>query len=227
MRHARLSREKVDRIRQRESLHHLVEHAERLELVNDKVVVLEKLPAPVDEHGIPRIDIMFDGLLGQMATRAYVWTGAFDLHHMATPKADYTVAYGGVGSEFRSQTQLKVNLSRLMHKLAHDLFEITRPTSETVMKQAILESQQTKDLFAITGERVEDPDEMLRRAHEALSGMAEPRVDMMPSLDVLADMKLDELRRTVASLVRVRSYDEKKLIHPALRPKSMLRQRVA
>ena len=220
-------REKVDRIFTRDSLMELVEHAKRLELKNGKVVATDKLPAPVDEYGIPRSDIMLKGLLGQMATRTYVWTGKFDLHHMATPKADYNILPGDVGKQFRGLAPLKIRLPRLMHKAAHELFEITQPTSELVMNQAIAEVNQMKEIYKISTQDAENPDEVIREVHESLSRMREPRVEMMPPLDELASMELNELRRTAKQLTSVQEYNEKKLIHPALRRASAIRRKAA
>ena len=220
-------RAKIEKIRDRTSLRDLVGHAELLKFVNGKVVVEDRLPAPIDEHGIPRVDIMLNRLFGQMATRAYVWTGKFDLHHMATPKADYSVVAGDLGKKFRGLSALKVELPRQMHNLAHEIFEVTRPTGAAEMNQAILEVEQIKTIYSVAKDKDIEPGLAMSRIHGLLEGMSEPRVGMMPELDALADMELDDLRQTAASLVSVRKYRSRQLVHPALRPKSALRQRAA
>ncbi len=191
-------------------------------------MVVDKLPAPIDEFGIPRVPLMMQGLLGQMATRAYVWTGAFDLHHMATPKADYTVIPDNVGAAFRSLPMLKVELPRQMHNFSHELFLTPRrPPSEATMKQAILENEQLRMLYGITSAYdQEGADEALYHVHDALFDMVDPKVDIMPSRESLADMEFDDLCRTVASLVRVRRFANNSLIHPAVRPKAALRHMI-
>ncbi len=227
MRGENLRQIKIDRIRRRESLEGLIGHAERLEFIMGRPVVRDKLPAPIDEHGIPRVDIMMRGLLGQMATTAYVWTGKFDLHHMATPKADYNVVPDNVGTAFRSLAPLKIELPRQMHNFAHELFLTPRtPPTQAVMRQAILENEQLRSLAAGT-EAVMDGSIEEHRVYDMLSDMVDSRVDIMPSREELFDMEFDDLRRAVASLTRVRRFANKQLIHPAVRPKAALRHKVA
>lgn len=215
--------EKIERIRKRDSLEGLVEHAERVEIINGRPLVIDKLPAPVDDLGIPRIDIMLQGLLGQMATQAYVWTGKYDLHHMATPKADYNVVPDNLGQAFRSLPALKLELPRQMHNLSHELFLTPkRPPAEAVMRQAILETEQLRTLYELT-KYSEDPSEVHINVYDALSDMVDPRVDIMPSRELLAEMEFSELRNTVASLIRVRRFAPRQLIHPAIRPREAFR----
>ncbi len=218
--------QKIDRIRRRESLDGLVGHAERVELVKGRAVVVDKLPAPIDEFGIPRVNTMVSELLGQMATQAYVWTGKYDLHHMATPKADYNVIPDNLGQAFRSLPALKVDLPRQMHNLSHELFLTPKtPPSEAVMRQALLENEQLKTLYMLTADN-EDPDAAHLQVYDALSDMVDPRVNIMPSRESLAEMDFLDLRRTVASLIRVRRFAHRPLIHPAVRPRAALRHRV-
>lgn len=217
--------QKIDRIRRRESLDGLVGHAERVEYVNGRAMVVDKLPAPIDEFGIPRVTTMMSGLMGQMATQAYVWTGKYDLHHMATPKADYNVVPDNLGQAFRSLPVLKVDLPRQMHNLSHELFLTPRtPPSEAVMRQAILENEQLKTLYVLTAES--DDEGAYLRVYDALADMVDPRVNIMPSRESLAEMEFADLRRTVASLIRVRRFAHKPLVHPAVRPKAALRHYV-
>ena len=227
MRISELQQEKINRIKRRGSLQGLVGHAAHVELVDGRAVVRDKLPAPIDEHGIPRVDIMLRQLLGQMTTKAYVWTGSFDVHHMATPKADYTVVSDNVGNAFRALPMLKVEVPRQMHALAHALFYVQpRPTSKSVMQHAVLENGQLRTLREIVDAGLDDATTQLL-VHDALDEMVDPRVDIMPSREELAGMELRDLRRTVASLIRVRRYASKPLIHPAIRPRAALRHKVA
>lgn len=220
-------RAKIEKIKDRTSLALLHGHAELIGLSNGQVVALDKLPAPVDEFGIPRTEIMLRRLLGQMATGAYVWTGFIDTHHMATPKSDYNVVADGVGSRFRGLAPLKIEMPRQMHDLAHLLFEFYRPPTVGVMSQAILEVDQGVRISKIVSQVDSDPDVVQRQVHDVLSEMRDPEVNMIPSLDKLADMELDDLRRTVGSLISVQSYRSRRLVHPALRPQSSLRQKAA
>ncbi|UTX51674.1 hypothetical protein KI440_01850 [Candidatus Saccharibacteria bacterium TM7i] len=200
-------------------------HAERLEIINGRPLVVDKLPAPIDEHGIPRVEIMMPQLLGQMATR-YVWTGRFDLHHMATPKADYNIVPDNVGKAFRSLSALKLEIPRQMHNFAHELFlNPRRPPADAVMRQAILENEQMRTLNAIMSDEP-DSDKAQMLVWDALMDMVDPRVDIMPSREELADMEFYDLRRTVASLISVRRYADKTLIHPAIRPREARRHSI-
>lgn len=216
--------EKEQRIQKQTSLKVLVGHVDRLELIDGRAKVIDKLPAPVDEHGIPRVTIMLRELFGQMATSAYVWTGRFDLHHMATPRADYTAVSQGVGAQYRGISQLKVDVPRLMHNLAHELFLTQRhPPHITTMRQALTESEQLGRLARVVGDDSALECVRLGRVHALLEDMKEPQVDIMPSKDVLASLPFDDLRCAVQSLTRVRRYDNASLIHPAIRPKKAAR----
>jgi hypothetical protein len=114
-----------------------------------------------------------------------------------------------------------------MHNLSHELFETQyRPPSIDVMRQAVLENEQLKTLYSIMDEGLSDDDTQLF-IYDALDDMIDPRVDIMPAREDLAAMELDELRHTVASLIRIRRYANKRLIHPVIRPRAALRHKVA
>ena len=189
-------------------------------------MVRDLLPAPVDEEGIPRAELMVQAILGQMATRAYVWTGRFDLHHMGTPKADYSVIADSIGANFRGMSMMKIELPRQMHNLSHALFKTPKVPALSVMNQALLENEQLKALYAITTDEF-NPDTARQKVHAALEDMADPKVNIMPSRESLAALSVDELRLAVGSLTRVRRFTNKSLIHPAVRPMPSLRFKVA
>lgn len=98
-----------ERLRYIRNLNSLVPVTDHTRLIyldeNEQVRIRDKLPAPVDENGIPRPEIMVQRIYENMTTENYVWTGVFDEHHTATPKADYTVVRsasdGNIGSVFR------------------------------------------------------------------------------------------------------------------------------
>ncbi len=221
-----LQGERTKMIRERGSIRNLVGHASLVSMVNGRARVQEKMPAPVDEFGIPRVDVMINRLLGQMATETYVWTGRFDLHHMATPKADYTRVEGNVGSAFRGLPAMKVELPRQMHNLSHAIFQVPTLPEDDVMRQAILENDQLRILNGILGEGYSDSETQFR-IHDTLDEMVDPCVDIMPSREELADMELYDLRHTVASLLRVRRFAKKEFIHSAVRPRPAPRYLVA
>lgn len=227
-----------ERLQQIRSLHSIMPLAEHTDLVDvrtrddgtPQVVITDKLPAPTDEFGIPRPDIMVEQLLGQMATKNFVWSGVFDLHHVATPKADYTVARsrndGDIGSAFRGMSCLKIELPRQMHNFSHAIFELPRRPSTDVMMQALIEVGQLKQLHRTIGEYfgeqrpsdVETAQQLcLRALHAELERMKEPEVGMMPSLNDIADMNFDDVQKLTSSALLVRRFSRRHLIHPAIR----------
>lgn len=218
-------------IRNLDSLAPLSDHTDAIHVNTEgRVEIARKLAPPNDEFGIPRPEIMVEQLLSEMATSNYVWSGRFDEHHLATPKADFTVVRthheGDIGSAFRGLSCLKVELPRQMHNFSHAIFELPGRPSLDVMRQAVMEIGQAKQLQAIINEHF--PDRLhgngdrasqlcVTALHAALERMQEPQVGMLPELSVLADMELDDLRRSVNALIRIRRFSDKKLVHPAIR----------
>lgn len=223
-----------ERLRYIRNLHNLAPlhaHTDILDVdQNGKVVLNNKLAAPIDEFGMPRPEIMIGRLLGQMKTANYVWTGDFDEHHLATPKADYTVVRfkdeGDVGSAFRGLSFLKVNLPRQMHNFSHFIFELPRRPSIEVMRQAVYEVGEAKRLKAIIDEHLPlSPHAITRRVNslclDALSRkierMREPELNLLPGREVLSGMNIEEVKKVLAALLKVRRFSKTHLIHPAIR----------
>lgn len=235
-----MGEERLRFIRNLDSLAPLSDHTDAIHVSDTgRVEVARKLSAPNDDYGIPRPERMVNILLAQMATENYVWSGKFDEHHLATPKADFSVVRshyeGDIGSAFRGLSCLKIELPRQMHNFSHAIFELPGRPSFDVMRQAVFEVGQAKQLQIILNEYLlEYPDAETERSrqlcvsalHAALERMQDPEVGMMPSLESLACMELDELRRAVNSLIRVRRFSDKKLVHPAIRRDTKYRQHV-
>lgn len=227
-------------IRDLDSLAPLSDHTDTI-AVNQEghVEVVRKLPPPNDEFGIPRPELMVEKLLGAMDTENYVWTGRFDEHHLATPKADFTIVRtkneGDVGSAFRGLSCLKIDLTRQMHNFAHAIFELPGRPSIDVMRQALVEVGQAKRLQTICNEylptypeRTTEQDQRLcvGALQRAIEQMKEPEVGMLPRLEALATMELSDLQVTVNALLRVRQFSDKQLVHPAVRRHSGYRHRL-
>lgn len=235
-----MTEERLRYIRSLDSLAPLAGHTPAIEVTSEgRVDVRYKIPAPIDEYGIPRPEIMVERLLGQMATKNYIWTGRFDEHHLATPKADFSVvrtdSEGDIGSAFRGLSCLKIDLPRQMHNFSHVLFELPGRPPVDVMRQAVNEVGQAKQLQLLINEYFpkgsHGTTERIRRlgllaVSDALDAMTEPQVGMIPPLDDLAQMDTDELRCTVNSILRVRCFSDKTLTHPAVRMVGMHRKRV-
>lgn len=228
-------------IRSLQTLVPLNEHTDAIGLADDgRIQVLKRLESPVDEYGIPRPDIMVHRLLGVMATQNYVWPGQFDEHHLATPKADFTIirtnGEGDIGSAFRGLSCLKIELPRQMHNFAHAIFELPGRPSVDTMRQAVFEIGQVKRLQTILNEHLPGYDhtetqQMRKLCMEAIArtieSMQEPEVRMAPSLAELSDMELDDVRICVGSMLRVQRFSKKHLIHPAIRKVQQKQSRIA
>lgn len=226
-----MSEERMRYIRSLETLAPLYAHTDAIDISDEgRVEVRERLSPPVDQYGIPRPEIMIERLLGAMSTKHYVWPGRFDEHHLATPKADFTVirtnSEGDIGSAFRGLACLKIELPRQMHNFSHAIFELPGRPSVDIMRQAVLEVGQAKRLQLIMNEHLPayphvETDQMRRFCIDALQtafeSMVEPEIGMTPSLEEMAIMGLDELRVSMASLLRVRRFSRKYAIHPAIR----------
>jgi|GEM_PF-2495443 len=228
-----MSDERIRYIRSLQTLVPLHEHTDAIGLVDgdeNRIEVLERLPAPLDEYGIPRPEIMVDQLLGLMNTENYVWPGQFDEHHLATPKADFSVVRtsgeGDIGSAFRGLSCLKIELPRQMHNFSHAIFELPGRPSVDVMRQAVLEVGQARQLQGVLNEHLpmhpHAQTAQMRKLcidsiHRVIDTMREPEIAMTPSLETLAGMELDDLRVCVGSLLRVRRFSKKHLIHRAIR----------
>lgn len=235
-----MTEERLRYIRSLDSLAPLAGHTSAIEVTEEgRVEVQYRIPAPTDEYDIPRPEIMVERLLGQMATKNYIWTGRFDEHHLATPKADFSIirtdAEGDIGSAFRGLSCLKVDLPRQMHNFSHVLFELPGRPPVDVMRQAVKEVGQAKQLQALINEyfpkgahdvagRVKQLG--LLAIYDALDTMHEPQVGMTPSLEDLSQMELIELQRTVSSILRVRHFSDKTLIHPAIRMAGVHRKKI-
>lgn len=218
-------------IRNLDSLAVLSDHTDVIKVTeHGKVEVQYKIPAPTDEYGIPRPEIMVQRLLGRMATENYVWTGRFDEHHLATPKADFTIvrteAEGNIGSAFRGLSCLKIDLARQMHNFSHVLFELPGRPSVDVMRQAVLEVGYAKKLQTTLNQyfpsfAYQQSDREVRLGwlaiSDTLSFMEEPQIGMLPPLSELSDMSVEELRKRLSETLRIRSFNDKRLVHPAVR----------
>lgn len=235
-----MSEERLRFIRSLDSLAPLSDHTDAIRVDEmGKVAIGYRLPPPCDEFGIPRPEIMVEALLSAMKTENYIWTGRFDEHHLATPKADFSIVRseqeGRIGSAFRGLSCLKIDLPRQMHNFAHALFELPgRPTVET-MRSAVREVGLAKQLqlsvneyfpgaYSRESERTRrlGTEVIMKILHEA----DEPALGMLPPLEDLAEMEVDDLRKTVNSLLRVRRFSDKKLTHPAIRVNSRYRHHI-
>jgi len=225
-----MTEERLRFLRNLDALAPLSDHTPLID-VNEfgHVVIADKLVAPFDKFGIPRSEIMLSRLLGAMTTKSYVWTGRFDEHHMATPKADYTVIRpendGDLGSAFRGIASLKIDLPRMMHNAAHAVFELHPHTNPDVMRTALFEVGQMQSLQGILNDHLyEDRDTTiinevlcLNAIRRAIEKMEEPEVNMMPPLGELYAMDLSEIRIALSWSLKTRCLADRTIVHPAVR----------
>ena len=226
-----MSGERLQYIRRLDTLVPLVEHTDLLKLSpTGAVTVPDKLPAPTDEYGIPRPEIMIDELLDHMETKNFKWTGAFDLHHLATPKADFTIVRtkdeGDIGSAFRGASFLKIELPRQMHNFSHAIFELPARPSVEVMREIMTEVGDAKQLLETINDFYNKEgtgapsDHAARLCLDALESkitkMSEPQIGLLPDLETLSQMNIQELRLATQSLLMVRRFSRRHLIHPAI-----------
>lgn len=235
-----MTEERLRFIRNLDSLAPLSDHTDAI-TVNEhgRVEISHRISPPIDEYGIPRPEIMVDRLLGQMATQNYIWTGRFDEHHLATPKADFSIirteSEGDIGSAFRGLSCLKIDLPRQMHNFSHAIFELPGRPSVDVMRQAVTEVGHAKQLQMVINQYFPEGEKCatertrmlgLAAIHDVLDHMPLPEVGMVLSPDELAAMDINELRREVSSTLRVRCFADKTLTHPAVRSVGAYRKRI-
>jgi hypothetical protein len=235
-----MSEERLQFIRSLDSLAPLSEHTDVIDVAqNGRVEINNRLLSPTDEFGIPRPEIMVERLLGVMATQNYVWTGKYDEHHLATPKADFSIVRtemeGDIGSAFRGLSCLKIDLPRQMHNFSHAIFELPGRPSVDVMRQAVTEIGNAKQIQLIINQyfpeaRQDYSDRESKLGmyaiSDALGGMLDSEVNMIPTLNELSSMSLVELRKVVNTALRVRCFSDKNLIHPAIRTVGTYRKRI-
>lgn len=226
-----MSEERLRYIRDLDTLACLVDHTPLLKInEHERVEVVDRLSAPVDEFGIPRPEIHIERLLGAMTTKEFVWTGTMDVHHMCTPKADFTVVRtaneGDIGSAFRGLARNKIEKPRLMHNFGHAALELPGRTPLDVMRQALFEVGQGRQLIDTINSHMDQREASdidrakslcLSALRAQLEDLEQPQVNMMPRLDDLAVMEFDELRTAVSAIVSMRRFGHKRLIHPAIR----------
>lgn len=218
-------------IRRLDTLVPLLDHTDLLALTpTGAVTVPDKLPAPTDIYGIPRPEIMINQLLGHMATEHFKWTGVFDLHHLATPKADYSIVRtkdeGDIGSAFRGVSFLKIELPRQMHNFSHAIFELPPRPSVDVMRAVMTEVGSARQLLETINDFYGDKgreyvtdhaaDLCTRILEEKLASIKKPEIGLLPQPEELARMDIEALRCAVCSLLTVRRFSRKHLIHPAV-----------
>ena len=146
--------ERLRYIRDLDSLAPLSDHTDAIKVNSEgRVEIVFRIPPPNDEFGVPRPEVMIKNLLGVMTTENFVWAGKFDEHHLATPKADFTVVRteneGDIGSAFRGLSCLKIDLPRQMHNFAHAIFELPGRPSLDVMRQAVTEVGYARQLQGV------------------------------------------------------------------------------
>lgn len=200
------------------SLAHLVKKTPMLEYRGNGAVCKEKIEVPLDEYGIPRRVELMRKVLGTLEV-AHHWTGDYDLHHIAWPGVNYrkiTDSNGElVGSYYRGAGSLKVMLPRQMHNYLHAITLPPPMPTFDVMRQYAHEHDQVSRLYdAISKRSYDDFPELAQLPfwrQEELRGesylrkldtMTNGEVGLMPNIDYLADLTIQEARPVLRSIAR-------------------------
>lgn len=202
-----------------QSLVPIMDKTPMLERRGSRIVCPEKIDVPLDEYGIPRRVQLMRRVLDTMETQ-HIWTGGYDVHHMAWPGVWYRKLLdeddGMFGSAYRGAGSLKVRLPRQLHNYVHTISEPPPMPDEEIIKQYALEHGQVSRLYdAIKLTSYEDFPELaalpfqnqerLRQEsyERKLESMADGEIGLMPDTEYLAALTIAQARPVLRALVTV------------------------
>lgn len=205
-----------------QSLAPLVGLSELLDRRNSQLVVTEKIPVPVSEHGIPLPREMIEHVLATIATR-HIWTGHYDVHHVAWPEQEYkrinkeTASY--LGGQYRGTAALKIRLPRQLHNYIHAVTEPPVMPDTDVMDQWVHEKRQVERLYDTVSLKsmaeLNLPQEELEgyrfsNFHQKLEKMEDGHLGLMPERERLLSMELADARQALRAIARVQGFSNGK-----------------
>ncbi|MGK2896166.1 MAG: hypothetical protein ACSLEY_00990 [Candidatus Saccharimonadales bacterium] len=211
--------ERLSTVKGEQSLAPLATHSELLNRRNGQLIVLDKLETPVDEYGIPQPHLLIKDVLGSVAI-SRVWTGGYDVHHVAWPEAAYhrynDETESLTGSYFRGAAALKVRLPRQLHNYIHAVTEPSPMPSEDVMQQWIKEQRQVSRLYdTVSRKNLSDATDLSEEQREKyrfnnyrqkLDTMEDGELGLMPNREQLASIDIDQARRILRAIAKVRGF---------------------
>lgn len=126
---------------------------------------------PVNQYGIPQRELLVYQLIGSVASD-HVWTGYYDLHHIANPRSDYLRKGGewnpySAAAQFRNTESLMVRQVRQLHMYAHLMVRKPQMLDDTVHEAFLHEHGHMKYLYRIVNITHE----------EAIAGRIDPRLE--------------------------------------------------
>lgn len=208
-----------------DSLHPIVPFSPLLEIVGRKVRPKdsdEMIEVPTNEFGIPQPRQFLINVMGSLATQHY-WQGDHDVHHLAWPGSKHReITHESdelLGARYRGCATLKLKLPRQLHNYIHKVTLEPVPPSSEVMMQWVFEQEQVNRLYdTIKLASLAEADFLHeikdRWRHQSyidkLDGMKDGKLGLMPERNFLANLELDDARRTLRALARVQGISNAK-----------------
>lgn len=184
----------------------------------------DKIKTPIDTYGVPNRILLMRKVLGSVAMR-HIWTGDYDLHHVAWPRAAYAESADGpeLGIDYRNAPSLRITMPRQLHDYIHLVTTETAPPSTDVMRQYSLEHGQVGRLYDTvksykTDEEIEkfgfsEAVSMAARLdsyHRKIELMQDGEIGIMPDREYLYNLDILEARRVLRSIARSNGFSNAK-----------------
>lgn len=192
----------------------------------NRITCPDRLPTPVDEHGIPRRVELMRQVLSTIEA-AHIWTGEYDLHHMAWPATSYKSIIDEddyrTGSYYRGASSLKVIMPRQMHNYVHAITEPPELPDEDIMRAYALEhydvyrlyhtvSLSSYEDFPDLAELPFDAQEELRQRNylRKLEQIHPGELGVLPDLGYLAALSAVEARPVLRGIAKVKGISNRR-----------------
>ena len=202
-----------------ESLMPLLCKTDRIQQNGERIKCIDKLEVPLDDNGIPRRVALMGAVLNTIYME-HIWTGGYDLHHVAWPGKEYRQGFGLdgelIGAAYRGSGSLKVLLPRQLHNYVHRITEPPPTPDLDVMRQYALEHNQVDRLFETIRISNYDDKEHLSQLpfitqerirydsyKSKLEDMEDGQVGLMPDREYLAQLTISQARPVLRSIARV------------------------
>lgn len=222
-----MSAERLSFTSNAQSLAPLVEKTDLLVMRSGSVVCPEKIEVPLDEHGIPRRVTLMRQVLDTLNTQ-HIWTGEYDLHHVAWPGAEYRELVDSdgtmVGSRYRGAGSLKVRMPRQLHNYVHATTNPPKMPDIDVIRQYGIEHYDADRLYnTIKLTNYDDKEELACLDFEVqerlradayqrkLDAIKPGQLGVLPDLGYLAGLSIQEARPVLRGIVRVQSLSKRQI----------------
>lgn len=206
----------------RHTLAPLVPKSGLLTFKNNKVFVTDRIETPINELGLPDSRQLVKDVLATLSVEHY-WTGIHDVHHMNWPRADYQKADEAnqelSAARYRGAGTQKIRIPRQMHDYVHLTTVPTAVQDYNLMRQVSIEQSQVDRLHDTVSlknladfDMTEEVKEYyrLKNFREKLDDMTEGQLGIMPEINYLYDLELDEARRVLRAISKVQGFSNRK-----------------